>query len=604
MFLDMSHSRLSRDPCSTAHQVSAKMLEPVNQGGNSSTWFIKTHRPHASTNPFKLLIGFHHRGAMPPKKRKLAASEEEEEHHHNLYEILQVDRRASHRQLVQAYHRQALVLHPDKGGDAGRFQKLAHAYEVLTDNNARDAYHMSLLEHGCSDGLANHAMDVDTNSSSVHMLADLPRDFLRVLLAANPQHWRHLLLGFRGDQLAKLLECLDVNKNRYLPRAEHNHLEQDCTEITKFEALPRMKHLVCRLLKDGTYDYSAKFVMGGFEVSAPRTCLPVVAAYYHAATVEMRRCIVDALRAQSGCAMKAALLHAVNLLGSRGFSCPFVFRSRRRLDAKDRFTPCVDDLALALNFHDELKGLTTLAAFNRAKKKWEKTLGQELEALRAGRKEKALELKGYILAQQDACGMLRFRRQGKQPSDLRLKVPLLGNLAARLGQTAAQLEASLATSDGQKALMDFFEAKRKVAVALKDLVGWDHVPESQKAWTFTFVAIVDLSRFGSASRTCRAYVQSHMHARLGHEAILRAQDFGTSGQVVRFVQQDFLQNTEVLDLREMPSDVMADDLFWRHLRTLRRLGRVVVDGSHAALPPQYLAFSVHVSLSKSHAIPN
>jgi hypothetical protein len=58
----------------------------------------------------------------------------------NYYEILQINKTASMREIATAYHRRALILHPDKGGSAQLFQELVDAYNILKDPIQRRQY--------------------------------------------------------------------------------------------------------------------------------------------------------------------------------------------------------------------------------------------------------------------------------------------------------------------------------------------------------------------------------------------------------------------------------------------------------------------------------
>jgi len=53
------------------------------------------------------------------------------------YNILGVDASASEDQIRQAYKRLAMQHHPDRGGDAARFQEVQEAYSTLTDAGKR-----------------------------------------------------------------------------------------------------------------------------------------------------------------------------------------------------------------------------------------------------------------------------------------------------------------------------------------------------------------------------------------------------------------------------------------------------------------------------------
>mmetsp|Transcript_112958 Transcript_112958/g.352071 ORF Transcript_112958/g.352071 Transcript_112958/m.352071 type:complete len:215 (-) Transcript_112958:50-694(-) len=57
-----------------------------------------------------------------------------------LYALLGVSEDASAEDLTKAYRQKALTEHPDKGGDATRFDELAKAFQVLGSEGERDAY--------------------------------------------------------------------------------------------------------------------------------------------------------------------------------------------------------------------------------------------------------------------------------------------------------------------------------------------------------------------------------------------------------------------------------------------------------------------------------
>lgn len=64
----------------------------------------------------------------------------------DLYKILGVDRSATTQQIKKAYRRKALDTHPDKNKDvpaeeaAAAFQKVVHAFEILSDESSRQRY--------------------------------------------------------------------------------------------------------------------------------------------------------------------------------------------------------------------------------------------------------------------------------------------------------------------------------------------------------------------------------------------------------------------------------------------------------------------------------
>ncbi|EEH55388.1 uncharacterized protein MICPUCDRAFT_8511, partial [Micromonas pusilla CCMP1545] len=61
------------------------------------------------------------------------------------YDTLGISKDASPADIKKAYRRQAIKWHPDKNSDPGaeaKFQEIANAYEILSDDNARKRYDM------------------------------------------------------------------------------------------------------------------------------------------------------------------------------------------------------------------------------------------------------------------------------------------------------------------------------------------------------------------------------------------------------------------------------------------------------------------------------
>ena len=56
------------------------------------------------------------------------------------YKILGVDKNANEKDIKKAYRRQAVIHHPDKGGDPEKFKEVTKAFETLSDPNKRKNY--------------------------------------------------------------------------------------------------------------------------------------------------------------------------------------------------------------------------------------------------------------------------------------------------------------------------------------------------------------------------------------------------------------------------------------------------------------------------------
>eukprot|EP01025_Chloroclados_australasicus_P054547 TRINITY_DN646_c0_g1_i2.p1 TRINITY_DN646_c0_g1~~TRINITY_DN646_c0_g1_i2.p1 ORF type:complete len:448 (-),score=57.78 TRINITY_DN646_c0_g1_i2:409-1752(-) len=78
------------------------------------------------------------------------------------YELLGVDKNATEDQLKKAHRKLALKYHPDKGGDARKFQEINQAYDILKDPEKRRIYDQ-YGEDGIREGRGGGGggMDVD-----------------------------------------------------------------------------------------------------------------------------------------------------------------------------------------------------------------------------------------------------------------------------------------------------------------------------------------------------------------------------------------------------------------------------------------------------------
>jgi len=56
------------------------------------------------------------------------------------YEILNIQKDASHNDIKKAYHKLAVKHHPDKGGDVNKFKEISGAYETLSNPEKKKQY--------------------------------------------------------------------------------------------------------------------------------------------------------------------------------------------------------------------------------------------------------------------------------------------------------------------------------------------------------------------------------------------------------------------------------------------------------------------------------
>ena len=59
-----------------------------------------------------------------------------------LYQILLLKISASNDQISKHYHKMSLLTHPGAGGDKELFKTINRAYQILTNDAAREAYNI------------------------------------------------------------------------------------------------------------------------------------------------------------------------------------------------------------------------------------------------------------------------------------------------------------------------------------------------------------------------------------------------------------------------------------------------------------------------------
>jgi len=544
---------------------------------------------------------------MPPAKRRhggeLVAQST------NLYEILQVPKSASQREIVQAYHQRALKLHPDKqGGDKDMFQKVAQAYEILVNPTTRDQYHMSLLHHRSNDGMLSRASKDTHNSqvkSSVHPLADFPDDMVQLLLAVPLHGWQRLLREFRVDQLDGLLKAL----NR-LTKSGRKHVRQEEGTNAVGGLKDNLMHL-CYRPSSGIFE--GYLILHGFDIWTPTTKLEPVAAFYHSAIVELKEQVIKCSQANQD--FEAAMKEALHKLATLGLACPFAFSFKRSVGGKLIYVPRVADLGLALAMRREAQDVkdSRPSTIKRLKDQWRRAAQESSEANQTLRQRKAAALNGYIMALQQslrvvAGPLVRVRRDGKQPPDINLKIPFLAKLAANLQLETADLQSQLASPAGQRALLSFFEQNQSNRTSSLPLdcpcSTFGSLDESQKGAVLGFVGLVDMARFGATQKQCRQDVQTSLDARCTDGLELTSRDFSDDemsqiSQVIGFLHQRCLAEVMAISFsEELPATLMSQALLWATLSAMSNLKVVFLHRVHALCPPADAArkFAVQVVL--------
>ena len=58
----------------------------------------------------------------------------------DLYKILDLEKKASIKEIKKAYKSKAMETHPDKGGDSNKFKEISEAYETLSNPEKKQQY--------------------------------------------------------------------------------------------------------------------------------------------------------------------------------------------------------------------------------------------------------------------------------------------------------------------------------------------------------------------------------------------------------------------------------------------------------------------------------
>lgn len=121
---------------------------------------------------------------------------------YNPYKVLGLDPDATVAEIRKQYHLLSLKFHPDKGGDAAMFMKIAKAHEALTDEESRRNW----KEHGNPDGpqathfgIALPAWIVDQKNSMLVLLV-YGLAFM-VILPVVVGSWWYKSIRYSGDQI-------------------------------------------------------------------------------------------------------------------------------------------------------------------------------------------------------------------------------------------------------------------------------------------------------------------------------------------------------------------------------------------------------------------
>jgi curved DNA-binding protein CbpA len=136
----------------------------------------------------------------------------------SLYEILGVERTATQKEIKSAFRKLAQKLHPDKPtGDKEQYQKIQHAYEILSNEKSREHYDLT----GDSDGAPNyHDMAMAHLSTLFSEILDGPMNGNIIELATGIA--REQLSDFSDKERKRNLSLKKLEKHLNRVKAKKN----------------------------------------------------------------------------------------------------------------------------------------------------------------------------------------------------------------------------------------------------------------------------------------------------------------------------------------------------------------------------------------------
>ncbi|CAE7599165.1 dnaJ, partial [Symbiodinium sp. CCMP2456] len=482
----------------------------------------------------------------------------------NHYQTLGISRDASRREVIQAYHALALQHHPDRpSGSTQAFQRICSAFEVLGDEAKRHAYNFALVERANRDGMSSDSMLLrpTVTGEEAHVLADYPVTFAKLLLSAKPALWGRLLRALSRKQLDELKACL------------HSAESGKRIRLDKSENLQQLRGLD-NLHAKGS-GYVAKLTLDHLEVASPFAATVAVAAYYHSAVLELRNLIRGHTVASPRCTFEEAVLRGMASLDEQGMACPLTFRARFGHTDASLLT---DDVGLALQMRTALLAAPARAR-SKVKAEWGKVVTERRRVAADLLPKTASRLLGFIMAREDSLRDMpipKLRRRCKQPAAVVLQVPLLPQTATRLGLLVQEMQERLASGEGQKALQQLFQQKHPaiaegpkittkegLQVALGRLVSGD------------FLDVVDMCTFAAVDKQMDQILTQAMSCR--GTLTLDPRSFRSSMKLILgFLGTRFAHDTQVIDLRFLPNEMLRDSTLWPLLYSLPALQRVHV----------------------------
>ena len=106
----------------------------------------------------------------------------------NPYEILDVEKTSSEKDIKKAYRTLAMKHHPDKGGDPDKFKEISQAYETLSNTHKRQSY----------DNFGS--MDLDMDFDPIDIFKVFERDFFGPNRVGAPPFGGFTMFSNQSDQ--------------------------------------------------------------------------------------------------------------------------------------------------------------------------------------------------------------------------------------------------------------------------------------------------------------------------------------------------------------------------------------------------------------------
>jgi len=197
----------------------------------------------------------------------------------DLYAVLGVDKTASPKEIREAYQRQAMEHHPDRGGDAELFKLIQRAYAICKDPAKRAEYDSTGVVPGTDPDRDTAEAMVKSAVLALLQVQHVKLEYLDIVKSVSIDMLRktELCRGVR-KALRKTLKKLKANKKRassgLVLVVFETSIKQLEADLVVSEQDLKILGIVMKLVNECTYEFDTPLLPSSDPVFHARTSYP------------------------------------------------------------------------------------------------------------------------------------------------------------------------------------------------------------------------------------------------------------------------------------------------------------------------------------------